>query len=192
MADLADLLVEYQTYLIGEFRDDLDGLEDAPRYDIEIRISDDIDDISGLMEVEYTNRQGEALQEVYFRLFPNMSGDHLRVDNVRVNGETAFSEAAYLNTALRVRLDDALQPGMALPAVRRTPPTLAALPDRQSAVLVVAAATTTDPQTGQSGSVVHFFTIMTTYSMKPQIPRQARNDNSVAVIPSLSRDLLIH
>ena len=111
VANLADLLAEYQTYLIGEFRDDLVGLEDAPRYDIEIRISDDIDDISGLMEVEYTNRQGEALQEVYFRLFPNMSGDYLRVDNVQVNGEAAFSEAPYLNTALRVRLDDALQPG---------------------------------------------------------------------------------
>ncbi len=104
-------LEEYYPNLIEEFRADLDNLADAPRYQIEVEIGDAITDVSGSMRVEYTNRGAQPLKDIYFRLFPNMAGDYLRVEDVRVNGEPAASELAHQNTSLRVLLERPLEPG---------------------------------------------------------------------------------
>jgi len=59
--------------LIGAEQAVLDQLSGATVYHIDLQISGDFLLLQGREEVRYTNQEDEPLDEVYFRLFPNIA-----------------------------------------------------------------------------------------------------------------------
>lgn len=89
----------------------VDDLPGATVYHIDLEIADDFLSLSGREEVRYTNQEDEALGEVYFRLFPNVSGGAASVSGVKVDGEDVEPVYELENSAVRVPLPEALDPG---------------------------------------------------------------------------------
>jgi hypothetical protein len=96
------------------FWDDVQGLAQAPRYTIEATVVPTTGYVSGHMTVDYTNRTGDRLSDLAFRLYPNAAyvygGGSLTVDEVSRDGmalETTLSEDG---TVLSVLLDPPLEP----------------------------------------------------------------------------------
>ena len=105
-----DLLI-YRNNLVEEYQPVLCQMETATRYQINIQIADSVSDVSGDMEVLYTNNETAALDEIYFRLFPNGGGAYMTISDVVVDGLDVPVVLEHLNTALRVDLPVSLQPG---------------------------------------------------------------------------------
>ncbi|MDY7075458.1 MAG: M1 family aminopeptidase [Chloroflexota bacterium] len=101
----------FRAGLIGAEQAVLDQLPNATVYHINLEIPDDFLVPSGQQDVRYTNQESEPLNEVYFRLFPNVSGGALTVSGVQVNGETVEPTYESRDSSLRVPLPTALQPG---------------------------------------------------------------------------------
>lgn len=73
--------------LVGPAQTVLDGLAGASVYEIDVEISDDLLSLDGRERVCYTNREDEPLDEVIFRLFPNLLGGAATVSALRVDGQ---------------------------------------------------------------------------------------------------------
>jgi hypothetical protein len=99
------------TGLIGMEQGVLDRLPDATVYHIALGISEDLLLLSGHEEVLYTNQEDESLEEVYFRLFPNLVGGKTTASAVKVNGQDVEAAYEFQNSALCVPLPDVLPPG---------------------------------------------------------------------------------
>ncbi len=80
----------------------LDELEGASEYHVDMDIPDDLETVQGHLEVQYTNREDVALEVVYFRLYPNVSGGKITVSNVMVDGAAVEAGEQYGKSALRV------------------------------------------------------------------------------------------
>ena len=89
----------------------LDSLPDASVYHIDLQIPDDCLFVLGREEVRYTNQQDVPLSEVYFRLYPNLLGGEIIVSAVKVDGKAVEPAYEAANSAMRVPLPAALQPG---------------------------------------------------------------------------------
>ena len=96
-----------------EFQPDLKKLHQASVYTInmEIELDGAIIRVEGSQEVVYTNQESVPLEDIYFRLFPNVGGDYLAVSNVQVNGNPIEPSMEFSNTALRLDLQEPLAPG---------------------------------------------------------------------------------
>ncbi len=88
-----------------------DHLSDATVYHIDLTISEGFLLLKGHEEVRYTNRENEPLNEIYFRLFPNIMGGESTVSAVKVNDKDVKPSYQHENSALRVLLPQALKPG---------------------------------------------------------------------------------
>ncbi len=89
----------------------LDRLPGATVYHIDMQIPADFQLIHGHEEVHYTNREDTALDEVYFRLFPNVAGGAATISAVEVDGQAVQPVYEFDDSAVRVPLPQALQPG---------------------------------------------------------------------------------
>ncbi|MBN1452671.1 MAG: M1 family metallopeptidase [Anaerolineales bacterium] len=89
----------------------LDGLSGASMYSIELTIRDDILNTNGIEEVRYTNRETVPLEEVHFRLLPNVLNGEMKVASVRVNDQPFEPIYELQNSLMRVPLYEPLQPG---------------------------------------------------------------------------------
>jgi aminopeptidase N len=89
----------------------LDQLSAETVYHIDLQIPDDFLVLEGREEVRYTNQEKEPLNEIYFRLFPNVAGGEATVSAVKVDGQNVEPVYELQNSALRVPLATALQPG---------------------------------------------------------------------------------
>jgi aminopeptidase N len=92
----------------------LDDLAGASIYHIEFNIDDSIYQISGHQDVRYTNKEDVDLNEVQFRLFPNILGGEIDVSNVTVDGQEITPEFGLENSLLIIRLRAALEPGQSV------------------------------------------------------------------------------
>jgi hypothetical protein len=92
----------------------LDRLPGATEYRIHMQVGRPETEVEGSLVVRYTNREDVALQEVYFRLFPNAMGGKMTVSDVTVDGAPATPEYRFDDTALRVPLAAPLPPGAAV------------------------------------------------------------------------------
>lgn len=101
----------YRAGLVAASQGVLENLPDAPIYHMELAIGDDLVTLTGRMEVLYTNTAGVPLSEIYFRLYPNLSGGSARVDDVRVDGIPVTPRYELRNSALAVPLAEPLLPG---------------------------------------------------------------------------------
>ncbi len=66
----------------------LNELDGASVYHIEFKIADDLYHVIGHEAVHYTNNETVALNEVEFRLFPNILGGEMTVSNLDVDGNS--------------------------------------------------------------------------------------------------------
>jgi hypothetical protein len=89
----------------------LDRLPGAAVYHIDLQIPDDFVLLQGREQVRYTNQEDEPLSEVYFRLFPNVAGGEATVSTVKVDDQDVEPAYELQNSAVRVPLAAALQPG---------------------------------------------------------------------------------
>ena len=96
--------------LIDAERAVLDGLPDATVYHIDLQIPDDFL-LQGREQVRYINQEDEPLDEVYFRLFPNAAGGEAIASAVKVDDQDVEPVYEFEDSALRVPLPTALQPG---------------------------------------------------------------------------------
>jgi hypothetical protein len=92
----------------------LDGLPGATVYHIDAEISRNRRRVQGRENVHYTNREDVPLDGVYFRLFPNATGGKATVSRVRVDGRDVKAAYEFQDSAVRVPLPAALQPGKAV------------------------------------------------------------------------------
>ncbi len=89
----------------------LDQLGGASVYHIEMTIDDDFFNVTGTQDVRYTNTEEVPLDEIHFRLFPNILGGKMQISNLRV-GELATWPRYELNNSLMiVPLTQPLEPG---------------------------------------------------------------------------------
>jgi aminopeptidase N len=89
----------------------LDRLPDATVYHMDLQIPDDFVLLQGRQQVRYTNQENEPLNEVYFRLFPNAAGGEAIASAVKVDDQDVEPVYEFEDSALRVPLPTALQPG---------------------------------------------------------------------------------
>lgn len=99
-----------------EFAGDVDLVATAgvSRYvmDVTLDLNEESPRLFGVERVLYTNTESEPLNEVVFRLYPNLPGfgGQMTVDTVLVNGQLAATSLDANNTALRVPLSEPLFP----------------------------------------------------------------------------------
>ncbi|HVF24623.1 MAG TPA: M1 family metallopeptidase [Anaerolineales bacterium] len=99
----------FQNGLVASARSVLNELDGASIYHIEFTIADDLQHVTGVEEVRYTNNEDVALGEVQFHLFPNLLGGAMTVSSMRVNDNDVSYDVG--NSVMRVALQPALLPG---------------------------------------------------------------------------------
>jgi hypothetical protein len=88
----------------------LDELDGASVYHIEFTIAGNLYQITGTLEVHYTNTEDVPLNEVQFRLFPNILGGEMTVSNLTVDGQSILPTYGLRNSLMIVPLVSPLQP----------------------------------------------------------------------------------
>jgi hypothetical protein len=101
----------FQSGLVDSARPILDELKGASIYHITFNISEDIYAITGTEEVRYTNNESVALNEVHFRLFPNILGGEMQVTNLQVDGQSVTPRYELADSLMILPLSEALEPG---------------------------------------------------------------------------------
>ncbi len=101
----------FRSGLIDTEQEVLGRLPGASVYHIDFQVSDDFLLLEGHEEVHYTNQENEPLDEVYFRLFPNITGGKATVSAVQVDGQDVKPAYEFQDSALHVPLPTALPPG---------------------------------------------------------------------------------
>ncbi len=89
----------------------LSQLTQASVYHLVLDIADDMTHVRGQLEVRYTNTESVTLNDVIFRLFPNILGGSMTVDAVAVNGQGTKTLQEASDSVLRVALPAPLTPG---------------------------------------------------------------------------------
>jgi hypothetical protein len=110
-----DWTAPYRAALLPAYTGDMAAYTDAPVYtlDIALTLSDDGATISGRETVAYTNRAGLPLDQIEFRLYPNLRsyGGEMVVSAAWVNGFPAPLDLDETRTILRVTTPWPLVPG---------------------------------------------------------------------------------
>lgn len=101
-----------QVCLRSEFADALDP-SGCSQYEIELEIDPVNSYVSGSEKISYANAEGESLDVLYLRLFPNAPhyGGAMTVTNLLVRGEPAPGELELEDSALRIPLDTPIANG---------------------------------------------------------------------------------
>jgi hypothetical protein len=100
----------YKDGLVPEYQDVLNKLPYASMYDIKFNIADDLVHITGNETVIYTNAEDVELKEIKFRLFANILGGKMRVDEVFVDDEVIIPNYSLNDSLLTVPLKNPLKP----------------------------------------------------------------------------------
>jgi len=87
-----------------------DKLPFASMYEINFNIADDMYHITGEETVIYTNAEDAALNEVKLRLFPNILGGEMLIDEVFVNNEASIPTYTLKNSLISIPFKQSLQP----------------------------------------------------------------------------------
>ena len=111
--DMGDLSL-FRSALKPDFVADVEALPGAPRYFIQATLDpDEPTRLAGVQQVRYTNQEDTPLDDLYFRLYPNLPGygGSMTVEKVVLNGAPVETRLEAQNSALRVPLDPPLAPG---------------------------------------------------------------------------------
>ncbi len=88
----------------------LNEFSGASIYHLDVTIAPDMTHLNGTEAVRYTNTENVPLDEIYFRLFPNVLGGKSTVSNLRVNDTPTKPELSMQNSTMRVPLAEPLLP----------------------------------------------------------------------------------
>jgi len=97
--------------LISDEQKILTELEGKTVYHIELIIPDDMQNLSGHQEVFYTNLEDQPLNEIYFRLYPNIFAGKSTLSAVTLDGNEIQPSYELANSAARITLPEPLAPG---------------------------------------------------------------------------------
>ena len=100
--------------LVASEQSVLDELDAASIYHIEFKIADDLYHLTGTEEVRYTNAETVPLNEVRFRLFPNILGGEMMISNLKVDGEPVTPKYELENSVMTVPFGSELESGQSL------------------------------------------------------------------------------
>jgi len=100
--------------LVASGQSVLDELDTASIYHIEFKIADDLYHVTGMEEVRYTNAETVPLDEVRFRLFPNILGGEMSISNLKVDGEIVTPKYELEDSVMTVPFSSALEPNQSL------------------------------------------------------------------------------
>ena len=100
-------LVESQQHVLNE-------LKGASVYHLEFNIADDYYHVTGTEEVQYTNTESAPLNEIEFRLFPNILGGEMQISNLQVDGQPVTPQYGLENSLMIIPLSKALEPGQSI------------------------------------------------------------------------------
>jgi len=89
----------------------LNEMEGASVYHIEFTIADDLYHVTGHEEARYTNNERIALNEVQFRLFPNILGGEMQVSELKVDGQPVTPQYGLEGSLMIAPLAAPLEPG---------------------------------------------------------------------------------
>ena len=101
----------YRPGLVPAAQPILDALDGASIYRIKLDISDDFLHLNGVLDVRYTNQETMALQEIHFRLFPNILGGTMQISNLRVGDAIIDPRYSLANSVMIAPLAETLDPG---------------------------------------------------------------------------------
>jgi aminopeptidase N len=89
----------------------LNTLPNASVYHIQLQIDADMIHISGQEQVRYTNAEDTALNQIDFRLFPNILGGTMEISSVRIDSQTVEPSYSMGNSVMSIEFSKPLQPG---------------------------------------------------------------------------------
>jgi hypothetical protein len=101
----------YMEDLAPEYQSILEGLPYASLYSIEFNIADSLTHVTGHEDVTYFNAEDVDLNQVALRLFPNILGGEMTVQNIAVNNRKVKSSLSLENSLLVLKLNEELSPG---------------------------------------------------------------------------------
>jgi hypothetical protein len=104
----------FKAGLIASEQSVLDELLTASIYHIEFKIADNLFHLTGMEEVRYTNAETVPLNEVRFRLFPNILGGEMTISNLKVDGGTVRPKYELEDSLMTVPFSPALEPNQSL------------------------------------------------------------------------------
>lgn len=104
----------FQSGLVTSERGVLNELPGASVYHIDFTIADNLYQITGTEEVRYTNTENMELNEVQFRLFPNILGGEMTISNLTVDGLSITPEFQLNNSLMIVRFPAPLEVGQSI------------------------------------------------------------------------------
>jgi hypothetical protein len=99
--------------LLSDFHGDLSRAAEWNRYTIAATVDPDARTIAGRLRLEYTNRDGAPLGQIYFHLYPNHPdfGGRLDISAATVDGQAVGVNYELERYLLRVDLPGSLAPG---------------------------------------------------------------------------------
>ncbi len=100
--------------LIPSEQTTLPGWDLATKYAIDLNLSTDATSLEGGVRAIYYNAETIPLEEIYFRLFPNIMSGHMTVSDLFVDGKPVEPTYELADSALVVPLEKPLQPGDAI------------------------------------------------------------------------------
>jgi len=100
--------------LVESAQDVLTQLDGASVYHIEFSIQDSIYEIDGNEEILYTNTEEVPLNEIQLRLFPNILGGEMSVNNMSIDGSAVDPSYDLNNSLLIVPVNPPLEPGKSI------------------------------------------------------------------------------
>jgi len=104
----------FKSGLVESQQSILDELHGASVYHTEFNIAEQIYNITGHQEVQYTNTETIALNEVQFRLFPNILGGKMDVSNISVDEQSITPKYELNDSLMIVPLSAPLEPGQSV------------------------------------------------------------------------------
>ena len=100
----------FESGLVPAYQHIVQEMDDASLYSIKYVIDDDLYHITGSEEVTYTNRETVDLNEIHLRLFANILGGEMVVQNTKVNGNDVTPNYSLNNSLLIIPLGTPLAP----------------------------------------------------------------------------------
>ena len=100
----------FESGLAPAYQHIVQEMDDASLYSIKFVIDDDLYHITGSEEVTYTNRETVDLNEIHLRLFANILGGEMVVQNTKVNGNDVTPNYSLNNSLLIIPLGTPLAP----------------------------------------------------------------------------------
>lgn len=101
----------YAQGLIGSEQGVLRDLEGATVYHLDLSVNRNLSHVTGEQQVRYTNREDIPLHEIYFRLYPNVTGGSIDIISLKVAGQAVDPTYELADSAMRVPLPSPLDPG---------------------------------------------------------------------------------